>query len=111
MKMQHSLVCCLRPPYATAEPAAKTFPSQLLVEETDALLEASLAAIRVELAKTPAWSGAPTPTDDLLLMFLRAEVFNPASAAKRYRKFWKVRGIHPCMVATESADIFLVVSR
>ena len=64
---------------------------QLLVEETDELLKSSLAAIRAEIAKTPAWSGAPTPTDDFLLMFLRAEVFSPEKAADRYRKFWEVR--------------------
>lgn len=64
---------------------------QLLVEETDELLKVSLAAIRTEIAATPAWSGAPTPTDDFLLMFLRAEVFSPEKAAARYRKFWEVR--------------------
>lgn len=64
---------------------------QLLVEETEDLVNATLAAMRADIANTPAWSGAPTPSDDFLLMFLRAEVFSPTLAANRYRKFWKVR--------------------
>lgn len=66
------------------------FTTQLLVEETEELLTASLAAMRANLQQTPAWSLAPPPTDDFLLMFLRTEVFCPSAAADRYRKFWKV---------------------
>lgn len=66
------------------------FTKQLLVEETEELLAASLAAMRANLQQTPAWSLAPPPTDDFLLMFLRTEVFSPPAAADRYRKFWKV---------------------
>lgn len=61
------------------------------MEETDELLTTSLVGVRASLAETPAWSGAPPPTDDFLLMFLRAEVFSPEKAAARYRKFWEVR--------------------
>ena len=50
----------------------------------------SLAAMRADLQRTPAWSLAPPPTDDFLLMFLRTELFSPSAAADRYRKFWKV---------------------
>lgn len=64
--------------------------TQHVVEETDELVTASLAAMRKNLAASPAWAGAPIPTDDFLLMFLRSEVFVPGSAADRYRKFWKV---------------------
>lgn len=63
---------------------------QLLVEETAELVEASLSAVRADLAERPAWNGAPSPSDDFLLMFLRAEVFNPKLAAVRYRRFWQV---------------------
>lgn len=49
-----------------------------------------MAAMKADLAANPAWSGAPSPTDEFLLMFLRAEVFSPSAAANRYRKFWKV---------------------
>lgn len=65
-------------------------PNQLLAIETDELVMASLAAMRADLKKVPAWSRAPPPTDDFLLMFLRSEVFKPHKAADRYRKFWKV---------------------
>lgn len=54
-------------------------------------MTASLAAFRAELEKHPAWSGAPPPTDDFLLLFLRAEMFSTVKAAQRYRLFWKVR--------------------
>ncbi|CAN0243844.1 unnamed protein product [Ectocarpus fasciculatus] len=64
---------------------------QLLAEETDELLAASLAAMKADLAANPAWSGAPSPKDEFLLMFLRAEVFSPPAAANRYRKFWKAK--------------------
>lgn len=72
----------------------KTFPPhfsrQVLVEETEELLTASLAAMREDLAATPAWARAPKPTDQFLWMFLRSEAFAPAKAAQRYRNFWKV---------------------
>ncbi|CAM9094834.1 unnamed protein product, partial [Hapterophycus canaliculatus] len=64
---------------------------QLLAEETEELLAASLAAMRVDLDGNPAWDGAPPPSDDFLLMFLRSEVFSPSAAAERYRKFWKIK--------------------
>ncbi|CAM9113553.1 unnamed protein product [Ectocarpus sp. 6 AP-2014] len=64
---------------------------QLLAIETEELVLASLAAMRANLKKVPAWSRAPPPTDDFLLMFLRSEVFKPHKAADRYRKFWKVK--------------------
>ncbi|CAM9142469.1 unnamed protein product [Scytosiphon promiscuus] len=64
---------------------------QLLVEETEELLAASLAAMRADLEQKPAWKGAPPPTDDFLLMFLRSEVFSPPAAANRYRKFWEMK--------------------
>lgn len=63
---------------------------QLLVDETPQVVKNCLAAMRADLAEFPAWSGAPEPTDEFLLMFLRSEVFSPSKAAKRYRKFWKV---------------------
>lgn len=62
---------------------------QLVAEETEELLAASLAAMRANLQQTPA-PVAPPPTDDFLLMFLRTEVFSPSAAADRYRRFWKV---------------------
>lgn len=46
--------------------------------------------MRANLRQTPAWSQAPPPTDEFLLMFLRTEVFSPSAAADRYRKFWEV---------------------
>lgn len=64
---------------------------QVIVEETDELIATALSSMKDDLANEPAWSGAPTPTDDFLLMFLRAEVFSPTMAANRYRKFWEVR--------------------
>eukprot|EP00752_Nemacystus_decipiens_P008831 g7882.t1 len=64
---------------------------QLMANETEELLTASLAAMRTNLKQNPAWSRAPPPTDDFLLMFLRSEVFRPDKAANRYRKFWKVK--------------------
>lgn len=62
-----------------------------MAEETEEVVKASLAAMRADLSQSPAWGGAPTPTDDFLLMFLRSEVFSPKRAANRYRKFWKVK--------------------
>lgn len=64
---------------------------QVLAEETEELVKTSVAAMRADIAETPPWHGAPAPTDEFLLMFLRSEVFSPAKAADRYRKFWKVR--------------------
>ncbi|CAN0154830.1 unnamed protein product [Ascophyllum nodosum] len=82
-------------PTPTPLPELKTttLPSngQLLAEETNELLEATLAAMRTDIANGPAWSGAPAPTDDFLLMFIRAEVFSPSRAADRYRKFWEAK--------------------
>lgn len=63
---------------------------QLLAEETEGLIMTSLSAMRADLTERPAWSGAPPPADNFLLMFLRAEVFSAAKAADRYRKFWEV---------------------
>ena len=65
--------------------------NQLLVQETEELLAASLSAMRANLEQNPAWEGGPPPTDDFLLMFLRTELFSSSAAADRYRKFWKVR--------------------
>ncbi|CAM9142231.1 unnamed protein product [Scytosiphon promiscuus] len=47
--------------------------------------------MRADLDEKPAWKGAPPPTDDFLLMFLRSEVFSPTAAAGRYRKFWEMK--------------------
>eukprot|EP00752_Nemacystus_decipiens_P008826 g7877.t1 len=75
------------------KPSTTAFPSngQLLAEETEELLTVSLTAMRANLQQTPAWSLAPPPTDEFLLMFLRTEVFSPSAAADRYRKFWKMK--------------------
>lgn len=61
-----------------------------MVDETEEVVNASLAAMRANLKQKPAWGQAPPPTDDFLLMFLRSEVFKPHKAADRYRKYWKV---------------------
>lgn len=79
---------------------------QLLVEENEELVKASVAAVRADLDKTPAWSRAPTPTDDFLLMFLRSEMFCPEKAAGRYRKFWEVSAVvRPLLIEISFADI------
>ncbi|CAM9142154.1 unnamed protein product [Scytosiphon promiscuus] len=64
---------------------------QLMAIETEELVAASLSAMRANLSKKPAWRLAPEATDDMLLMFLRSEVFHPHKAADRYRKFWKTK--------------------
>ncbi|CAM9758928.1 unnamed protein product [Choristocarpus tenellus] len=76
-----------------SELTTTTFASngQVLVHETPELLADALVAFRTDLAETPAWTGAPNPTDEFLTMFLRAEVFIPSMAAKRYRRFWEMK--------------------
>lgn len=81
-------------------------PDQLLIEENEEMVTAALAAMRKELTENPAWSGAPTPTDEFLLMFLRSEMFSPEKAAARYRRFWEVLYITFVMFSL----VFLVVS-
>lgn len=85
-----SLALCPFPPRRPYAPS-----SQLLADETEELLTTSLTAMRADIESKPAWSGAPPPTDDFLLMFLRSEVFAPSAAAERYRKFWEVRTAVP----------------
>ncbi len=78
--------------------------------ETEELVAASLAAMRANLKQSPAWSKAPPPTDDFLLMFLRSEVFKPHKAADRYRKYWKVC-ILVCIVVLFSLLLLLPLLR
>ncbi|CAM9709265.1 unnamed protein product [Pylaiella littoralis] len=78
---------------AMPELTMTAFPSngQLMADETEDVVRASLAAMRANLKQKPAWRQAPPPTDDFLLMFLRSEVFKPHKAADRYRKYWQVK--------------------
>lgn len=87
-KIEKLIVLPLAPPPRGLRPM---YNIQILVEETEELVKAGIAAVRADIAETPAWHGAPHPTDEFLLMFLRAEMFSPKMAGARYRSFWEVR--------------------